>query len=183
MTMQARAHTSGSLSIGAVARRAGLHISAIRYYESRGLIPIARRVAGKRVYDDSVFESIALVRIAQDAGFTLAEVRTLVSGFDTATPASARWQTMARRKLADVEARIDQAERMKALLEGLLECRCETLEECVRRRNAALRAAGVSSLALYASAPVTTPRPRPAIARAPRAPVAAAASSTTRKRS
>jgi MerR family transcriptional regulator, redox-sensitive transcriptional activator SoxR len=91
----------------------------------------------------TAFESIALVRIAQDAGFTLAEVRTLVSGFDRATPASARWQTMARRKLADVEARIEQAERVKVMLEGLLQCRCETLEECVRRRNAALRAAGV----------------------------------------
>src|SRR4030095_8345307 len=54
--------------------------------------------------------------------FTLAEVRTLVSGFDRATPASARWQTMARRKLADVEARIERAVRMKVMLEGLLQC-------------------------------------------------------------
>ena len=180
--MQPRADTCGSLSIGAVARRSGLRVSAIRYYESLGLIPTARRVASKRVYDESVFESIALVRIAQEAGFTLAEVRTLVSGFDTATPASARWQTMARRKLADVEARIDQAERMKAMLEGLLRCRCETLDECVRRRNAALRAAGVASRALYGTAPVTPPRPRPATARAPRAPVVATGSSTTRTR-
>ena len=141
--MQARARSSRFLAIGVVARRTGLRVSAIRYYESVGLIPPARRVAGKRVYDDSVFEAIALVRIAQDAGFTLAEVRTLVSGFDRATPASARWQTMARHKLADVEARIERAVRMKVMLEGLLQCRCETLEECVRRRNAALRAAGV----------------------------------------
>ena len=130
-----------TLSIGAIAKRAGLRVSAIRYYESVGLIAPARRVSGRRVYDEGVFSSIALVQLAQAAGFTLREARVLVSGFDRGTPASARWQTMARQKLADVQRRIEQAERMKQLLERLLQCRCETLEECVRARSAALRRA------------------------------------------
>jgi MerR family redox-sensitive transcriptional activator SoxR len=127
--------------IGEVARRTGVSVSAIRYYESIGVIGPARRVSGRRVYDDGVFSSIALVLAAQDAGFTLAEVRMLISGFDRATPASARWQSMAQRKLDDVVERIRDAERMKAMLERLLTCRCETLDQCVARRTEALRTA------------------------------------------
>lgn len=130
-----------SMPIGVVARRTGLEVSAIRYYESAGLIPPPRRLGGKRVYDDGVFEAIALVRLAQDAGFTLAETRALIAGFDKDTPASARWQTMARKKLVDVRERIEQARRMEALLERLVRCQCETLGDCVRARTQALIAA------------------------------------------
>ena len=134
------ASTSASqMTIGAIAKRAGLRVSAIRYYESVGLIAPARRAGGRRVYDETVFASIAILQLAQDAGFTLAETRALVSGFDDPTPASARWQTMARRKLVDVEERIEKAQRMKALLERLLHCRCTTLDQCVRTRTEALQ--------------------------------------------
>lgn len=124
------------LSIGVIAQRAGLRASAIRYYESVGLIEPARRISGRRVYDRAVFESIALVRLAQEAGFTVAEIRELVSGFESATPASARWRALAKRKLADVIERIEHAQRMKELLERLMRCRCETLGECVQKRVA-----------------------------------------------
>ena len=134
---------AGAMSIGTVARRTGLEVSAIRYYESVGLIPAPRRAGGKRVYDSQVFESIALVQLAQDAGFTLAEARMLVAGFERSTPASARWQAMARKKLVDVTERIERAQRMKTLLERLLRCKCQTLGECVRTRTEALMALDV----------------------------------------
>ena len=130
---------SASLSIGAIAKRTGLRVSALRYYETRGLIAPTRRLNGRRVYDDTVFESIALIQLAQEAGFTLAEVRMVIAGFDPGTPASARWQAMARQKLTDMESRIEEAQRMKAMLERLLRCRCRTLGECVRTRTEALR--------------------------------------------
>jgi MerR family transcriptional regulator, redox-sensitive transcriptional activator SoxR len=129
------------LPIGVVARRAGLRVSALRYYESAGLIAPARRVGGRRVYDASVFSAIAVVKLAQDAGFTITETRMLISGFDRGVPASVRWQTMARRKIDDIARRIEQAERMKRLLERLSQCRCQTLDECVRSRSEALRTA------------------------------------------
>lgn len=129
------------LTIGTIAKRVGLRVSAIRYYESVGLIAPTRRAGGRRLYDESIFAAIAVVRLAQDAGFTLAETRSLMSGFDHGTPASARWQTMARRKLDDVTERIRKAERMKALLERLLQCKCETLDQCVRTRVEAFRTA------------------------------------------
>ena len=127
------------LLIGVIARRTGLRASAIRYYESVGLIEPARRIAGRRVYDRSVFASIALVRLAQEAGFTVAEIRELVSGSKSATPASARWQALVQRKLADVVDRIERAERMKELLERLLQCRFETFGECVQEHAAQFR--------------------------------------------
>ena len=133
------------LPIGTVAKRAGLRVSALRYYEQAGLIAPAQRAGGRRVYDDSVFSAIALVQLAQEAGFTVAETRMLISGFERGTPASARWQAMARRKLADVARRIEHAERMKRLLERLLQCRCETLDQCVQSRSEALRTAAITA--------------------------------------
>lgn len=85
--------------------------------------------------------SNALIRLAQDAGFTLADVRTLLAGFDDRTPASARWRVMATKKLADVTQRIERAQRMERLLERLVQCRCDTLTECVRSKADALRQA------------------------------------------
>jgi MerR family redox-sensitive transcriptional activator SoxR len=123
-------------SIGVIAGRTGLRVSAIRYYESVGLIEPARRISGRRMYDQSVFESIALVRLAHEAGFTVAEIRELVGGSKSAPPASARWQALAQRKLADVVDRIERAQRMKELLERLLRCRVETFGECVQAHGA-----------------------------------------------
>jgi MerR family transcriptional regulator, redox-sensitive transcriptional activator SoxR len=128
----------GDLTIGDVARRTGLRTSALRYYEAAGLLQPVRRAHGRRAYDASVFESLALIRLAQEAGFTVSEVRRLLSGFDRATPASTRWRSLAQRKLEEINARIERAERMRELLERLLKCRCDTLGQCVRGRVAAL---------------------------------------------
>ena len=130
--------------IGEVARRTGLRTSALRYYERSGLLRAARRVGGRRVYDASVFESLGLIRLARDAGFTLRETKWLFDGFDRHTPASARWQALARPKLVEVRTRIERAERMRDLLERLSRCRCETLGDCVRKRLARLASEGAS---------------------------------------
>jgi len=128
------------LSIGDVAARAGIRASAIRYYESVGLIRPPRRAGGRRRYDASVFEALALIQLAHDAGFTIAEIKTLMHGFAGGTPASARWQALAKRKRDELEQMIQRAERMRDLLDRLLRCRCQTLGECVRPRVAALAA-------------------------------------------
>jgi MerR family redox-sensitive transcriptional activator SoxR len=119
-----------SWSIGEVARRARLKSSAIRYYEGIGLLPDTERVGGQRRYDESVLIRLAVIELAQRAGFTLAETRTLLNGFSTSEPPSARWRSLAHRKLLEVEALIARASGMKRLLEEGLECECLTLEDC-----------------------------------------------------
>jgi MerR family redox-sensitive transcriptional activator SoxR len=72
-------------SIGEVAKRAGIRASAIRYYESAGVLPAPQRVNGHRRYDSEVLDRLAVIQIAQQAGFTVAEIRTLFNGFTRET--------------------------------------------------------------------------------------------------
>jgi MerR family redox-sensitive transcriptional activator SoxR len=118
------------LTIGEVARRAGIQSSAIRYYESRGLLPPAKRVNKHRRYDSGVLDTLSLLQLAKEAGFTLSEIKTLFYGFEPDVPPSARWQALAARKLVEVEALIRRAEGMKHLLQASLKCGCLRLEDC-----------------------------------------------------
>src|SRR5918999_1076042 len=115
------------LTIGEVAERAGLRTSALRYYEEVGVLPPAERVGGKRRYDEAVLARLAVIRLAQEVGFSVAEIRSLVEGFDEVGVASTRWQELASRKLGEVDALIRRAEHMKLLLEDSLGCGCVTL--------------------------------------------------------
>ncbi len=98
------------LSIGEVAEAAGLAPSAIRYYERAGLLPAAERVNGRRRYRPSVLTRLRVIEVAKRAGFTLAEIRTLMTGFGDDVSPSARWEQLAGRKLEEVEALIERAE-------------------------------------------------------------------------
>jgi MerR family redox-sensitive transcriptional activator SoxR len=116
--------------IGELARRAGLNASAIRYYEAIELLPAPPRVSGKRRYDQSALTRLQVIDLAQRAGFTLAETRTLLEGISSNTPPSQVWQGLARRKLPEVEALIARGNAMKRLLNEGLECGCMSLEQC-----------------------------------------------------
>lgn len=118
------------LTIGEVARQAGIRPSAIRYYEEIGVLPRPERVGGQRRYDHDVVTRLAVVRMAQEAGFTIEDVSQLVAGFPERTPASERWRKLAHRKLPDVDARIARLRTVRAVLEESLRCGCLTLEAC-----------------------------------------------------
>src|SRR5215475_12264560 len=98
---QERPHgaANAELTIGAVARRSGLRPSAVRYYESVGLLPAPRRVNGQRRFDADVVRLLGTIRFAQQAGFTVAEIRILFHGFGADVPPSARWRQLAKSKL------------------------------------------------------------------------------------
>ncbi len=118
------------LTIGEVAQRAGLNTSAIRYYERAGLLPTPERVNGQRRYDGDVLTQLAIMRMAQEAGFTIEDIRTLVSGFPEGTPAAVRWREVATRKLPEVEAMIRRLHVMRQVLVESLACNCLTLDAC-----------------------------------------------------
>lgn len=122
----------GNLTIGEVARQAAIRPSALRYYERVGLVPAPRRVSGQRRYDDHVLHRLALIRFAQEAGFTISEIRTLLEGFAEETPMSARWQALVQNKLAEVDALMERATRMRDLLGRAAACGCLRPEDCAR---------------------------------------------------
>jgi MerR family redox-sensitive transcriptional activator SoxR len=118
------------LSIGEVAQRSGLNTSAIRYYERLGLIPRAERVSGQRRFDPAILQRLAFIQTAQKAGFTLSQIRQLVQGLEDAGPILAGWQSLARQKLEELDAIIEQAQAAKKLLLAGMACECRTLDEC-----------------------------------------------------
>jgi DNA-binding transcriptional MerR regulator len=120
------------LDIGDVARRAGVRPSTLRYYEDVGLLTSAGRAGGRRQYDEAVLGRLDVIAFAKDAGFTLAEIRDLLSGPGHAT---AGRHALTRRKLDEVNAHIRRAEAMRSLLEASLACHCEALEECPAIRS------------------------------------------------
>ncbi len=116
--------------IGEVAHRAGVQASAIRYYERIGLLPEPERTGGKRRYSGSVLDRLAVIQLAKQAGFSLAEIRILLNGFSADMPPSARWRELARKKIPEVEDVIKRARGMQRLLEEGLTCECLSIEQC-----------------------------------------------------
>jgi MerR family redox-sensitive transcriptional activator SoxR len=88
--------TDVGMSIGEVARRAGVAPSASRYYEGDGILPAPPRAGGKWRYDASALDWIALIALAREAGCTMAEARQVVAGFAPGTPPAERWRALDR---------------------------------------------------------------------------------------
>src|SRR5215218_1542767 len=108
------------LHIGEVAQRAGLRASALRYYERVGLLAAPKRVSGQRRYDASVVQIVRVIQLAQQAGFSIAEIQTLLHGFAPDTPPAARWQPLARQKRNQLDRINERATQMKRVLETSL---------------------------------------------------------------
>ncbi len=121
----------GGLTIGALARTTDVPASAIRYYESIGLLPAVQRVNQRRRYDEAAVQRLQVIRFAQQAGFTLAEIRELFFGFERGTHPSARWEALARQKAEAIALHITQLQAMQHTLEQGLECGCLTMDQCV----------------------------------------------------
>jgi MerR family transcriptional regulator, redox-sensitive transcriptional activator SoxR len=118
------------LTIGEVARRAGVATSSIRYYESIGLLPEPDRLHGRRRYDQQVLGKLAFVGVAQSAGFKLAEIKELIGAADGANGMGDQMRALSRRKLGEVEELLARARAMKGWLEVANTCDCETPAEC-----------------------------------------------------
>ena len=118
------------LLIGEVARRAGLRPSAIRYYESIGLLPEPERLAGRRRYSPDTLRLLSVIGAAQRAGLNLGEVGELLTASGGQGSVSERLQVIARRKLPEVEALIERALLVRSWLEAAADCQCPTLDDC-----------------------------------------------------
>ena len=118
------------MTIGEVARRAGVRSSAIRFYERSGVLPPARRASGQRQYDQAVLKQLAVVTLAREAGFTIREIRALFRDFSPDTTASTRWRSLAADKLHELDDVLHRTKLMRSVVRAMMECRCQTLEDC-----------------------------------------------------
>ena len=120
-----------SFSIGEVAARAGVSTSALRFYESNGLIESERTAAGHRRYHADVLRRIGFVRVAQRIGLTLAEIRTVLDGLpDGRTPTRRDWERLASAWQPMIDERIALLEAMRDKLDGCIGCGCLSLDTC-----------------------------------------------------
>jgi DNA-binding transcriptional MerR regulator len=116
----------GLLTIGELARRAGVTASALRYYEEVGLLPAPTRISGQRRYPESAARLVAAILLYSDAGFTLAEQLALLAPRDGA-PA---WKELAQRKLAELDEQIATAQAAREAIRHGLRCPHEDLRQC-----------------------------------------------------
>jgi MerR family redox-sensitive transcriptional activator SoxR len=119
-----------NMTIGEMARRAGLRASAVRYYEKIGLLPKPERIGGQRHYQPGILNHLAVIDTAKRAGFRVEEIKQLFLGFGKGIPASRRWQLLARRKITEMDEQIARARKIKRLLEKADRCHCLNLEDC-----------------------------------------------------
>jgi MerR family redox-sensitive transcriptional activator SoxR len=118
------------LTIGEVARRAGVATSSIRYYERVGLLPEPERSHGQRRYDTDVLGKLGFIGVAQSAGFKLREIKELIDGVDSANGMGDQMRSLSSRKLDEVEALLERTRAMKGWLQVAKECGCATPAEC-----------------------------------------------------
>ncbi|MFI9586350.1 MerR family transcriptional regulator [Streptomyces sp. NPDC052236] len=118
------------LPISEIANKARVRASALRYWEERGLLPGARREGGRRVWPATTVRRVALIKMAQRAGFTLAEITQLLAG-DTTPSATRQWRDMATRKLPELDQHIAQTQALRQAVADCLECGCMNFDKCV----------------------------------------------------
>jgi MerR family redox-sensitive transcriptional activator SoxR len=120
-----------TFTIGEIARRARLNVSAIRFYEAKGLLPEALRVAGQRRYSAETLNRLGVIAVAKRAGFSLDEIRVWLDASDRGEPARGQLRELADRKLRKIEELIGRAEAVRAWLETAMTCGCDTIDACL----------------------------------------------------
>lgn len=120
-----------ALTIGELAARSGVAPSALRYYERLGLISARRTTGNQRRYDRSTLRRVAFVRIAQQVGVSLDEIREALATLpDSRTPTRADWTKLSRRWRSRLDERIGLLERLRDDLDGCIGCGCLSLARC-----------------------------------------------------
>jgi len=130
------------LSIGEIADRTGLSVSAIRFYETQGLVTPARNAGGQRRFFRSDIRRLSFVLIAQQFGFTIEQIRAQLQALpDQRTPTKADWSRISAGIRKDLDQKIDLMNRLRDHLDGCIGCGCLSLRKCrlYNRDDAAAR--------------------------------------------
>src|SRR4029077_5862833 len=125
---------SRELTVGEVARRSGVAVSTIHFYESKGLIKGWRNKSNHRRYAREVLRRVALVKVAQRTGISLASIRKALSSLpNERTPTAEDWRKLSATWRADLNDRIGRLSRLRDQLDGCIGCGCLSLGVCPLR--------------------------------------------------
>lgn len=116
-----------SLTIGEVARQAGVAATALRYYEQIGLVPEPARLGGQRRYEDSILARLEVIALCKSAGFSLEEIQLLFADDAPGRPVS---RALAEAKLAEIDAHMESLARARTVIEWGMRCTCPSIDSC-----------------------------------------------------
>lgn len=151
---------SDRLSIGQLADRTGLSVSAIRYYEAEGLVAAERNAGGQRRFLRSDIRRLSFVLIAQQFGFTIDQIRTQLQNLpEKRTPTKKDWARISRGFRKQLDAKIETLSRLRDHLDGCIGCGCLSLRKCaLYNPNDHARRYGVGPRYLLDDRPETSER-------------------------
>ncbi len=119
------------LSVGEVARRSGLAVSALHFYEAEGLIRSHRTQGNQRRYAREVLRRVAIIKVAQRAGIPLKTIREAFKALpQERTPTVADWTRLSSAWKQELERRIDRLTRLRDHLNGCIGCGCLSVRDC-----------------------------------------------------
>ena len=119
------------MSVGQLAERSGVSISALHFYERKGLIESERTEGNQRRYRRCMLRRVALIRIAQRVGIPLSEVGAALDALpESRTPTVQDWEHLSSRWKSDLDARIHALEQLRDRFTGCIGCGCLSIEYC-----------------------------------------------------
>ena len=122
------------LTVGELARRSGVAVSAVHFYERKGLIAGWRSGGNQRRYERSALRRIAIVKVAQQLGISLAEIGGRLGALPVdRTPGQSDWARMAADWRKDLDRRIEQMTLLRDRLDGCIGCGCLSVDNCPLR--------------------------------------------------
>lgn len=122
------------LTVGEVAARAGVAVSTLHFYESKGLIHSWRNAGNQRRYPREVLRRVAIIKVAQRTGIPLAEIQRALSSLpESRTPTANDWKKLSSRWREDLDERIARLTRLRDQMDGCIGCGCLSLKNCPLR--------------------------------------------------
>ncbi|MDQ7970449.1 MAG: redox-sensitive transcriptional activator SoxR [Oxalicibacterium faecigallinarum] len=126
--------SSRQLTIGEVATRSGVAVSAIHFYESKGLIQSMRTAGNQRRFPAGVLRRIAIIKVAQRAGISLEEIKTTLDSYPQGSKLTTKeWEKLSSRWRESMNERIERLTRLRDELDQCIGCGCLSLEDCPLR--------------------------------------------------
>ena len=122
------------LTVGEIAERSGVAVSAVRFYESKGLIKSTRNAGNQRRFPRETLRRVAVIKVAQRLGVPLASIREALKSLpEGRTPTAADWNRLSATWRAELDDRIGKLQHLRNQLSSCIGCGCLSLEDCPLR--------------------------------------------------